>query len=180
MVRVIFIYRKFKFLYSSFFLVYLISHWVSFPFNMKGILIGQVPVDISRLLFIYECLFSTYFQRIVLLHKVSLIDSLWIYYPLSVSWWWTGRPGVLRFMGSQRVVHDWATELNWIELKCETIIAWHRIPQRTISQLLSHVQLFVTLCTAAHQTSMSITNSRSLLKLMSIELVMPSNHLILC
>ena len=30
-------------------------------------------------------------------------------------WWWTGRPGVLRFMGSQRVGHDWATELNWTE-----------------------------------------------------------------
>ena len=29
-------------------------------------------------------------------------------------WWWTGRPGVLRFMGLQRVGHDWATELNWI------------------------------------------------------------------
>ena len=33
----------------------------------------------------------------------------------SVSWWWTGRPGVLWFMGSQRVGHDWATELNWTE-----------------------------------------------------------------
>ena len=32
----------------------------------------------------------------------------------SRSWWWTGRPGVLRFMGSQRVGHDWVTELNWI------------------------------------------------------------------
>ena len=31
----------------------------------------------------------------------------------SESWWWTGRPGVLRFMGSQRVGQDWATELNW-------------------------------------------------------------------
>ena len=31
----------------------------------------------------------------------------------SRSWWWTGRPGVLWFMGSQRVGHDWATELNW-------------------------------------------------------------------
>ena len=31
-------------------------------------------------------------------------------------WWWTGRPGVLQFMGSQRVGHDWATELNWTEL----------------------------------------------------------------
>ena len=30
-------------------------------------------------------------------------------------WWWTGRPGVLQFMGSQRVGHDWATELNWTD-----------------------------------------------------------------
>ena len=47
-------------------------------------------------------------------------------------------------------------------------------------QSLSHVQLFATPWTAARQASMSITNSQSLLKLMSIELVMPSNHLILC
>ena len=47
-------------------------------------------------------------------------------------------------------------------------------------QSLSHVQLFATLGTAALQASLSITNSQSLLKLMSIELVMPSNHLILC
>ena len=46
--------------------------------------------------------------------------------------------------------------------------------------LLSHVQLFVTPWTAAHQASLSITNSQSLLKLMSTESVMPSNHLILC
>ena len=44
----------------------------------------------------------------------------------------------------------------------------------------SHVQSFVTPWTAAGQASLSITNSRSLLKLMSIESVMPSNHLILC
>ena len=47
-------------------------------------------------------------------------------------------------------------------------------------QSLSHAQLFVTPWTAAGQTSLSIANSWSLLKLMSIELVMPSNHLILC
>ena len=45
---------------------------------------------------------------------------------------------------------------------------------------LSRVQLFATQWTAAHQASLSITNSRSLLKLRSIESVMPSNHLILC
>ena len=44
----------------------------------------------------------------------------------------------------------------------------------------SHVQLFVTPWTAAQQDSLSITNSQSLPKLMSIESVMPSNHLILC
>ena len=33
----------------------------------------------------------------------------------SRSWWWTGRPGVLQFMGSQRVGHNWATELNWTD-----------------------------------------------------------------
>ena len=47
-------------------------------------------------------------------------------------------------------------------------------------QSLSHVQLLATSRTAACQASLSITNSRSLLKLMSIESVMPSNHLILC
>ena len=47
-------------------------------------------------------------------------------------------------------------------------------------QLLSHVQLFATPRTAARQASLSITNSWSLLKLTSVELVMPSNHLILC
>ena len=31
-------------------------------------------------------------------------------------WWWTGRPGMLQFMGSQRIGHDWVTELNWSEL----------------------------------------------------------------
>ena len=46
-------------------------------------------------------------------------------------------------------------------------------------QSLSHVQLFATPWTTAHQASLSITNSRSLLKLMSIESVMPSNYLIL-
>ena len=47
-------------------------------------------------------------------------------------------------------------------------------------QSLSHVRLFATPWTAARQASLSITSSRSLLKLMCIELVMPSNHLILC
>ena len=47
-------------------------------------------------------------------------------------------------------------------------------------QSLSRVWFFVTPWTAVHQASSSITNSRSLLKLMSVKLMMPSNHLILC
>ena len=43
---------------------------------------------------------------------VSLTQWPWVWVN-SGSWWWTGRPGVQWFMGSQRVRHDWATELNW-------------------------------------------------------------------
>ena len=53
-------------------------------------------------------------------------------------------------------------------------------PGESSVQLLSRVRLFVTPWTVAHKAFLSITNSWSLLKLMSIESVMPSNHLILC
>ena len=46
----------------------------------------------------------------------SLTQWRWVWVN-SKSWWWTGRPGMLRSMGSQRTGHDWATELNWTELK---------------------------------------------------------------
>ena len=52
--------------------------------------------------------------------------------------------------------------------------------QFSLVQALSHVQLFPTSWTSARQASLSITNSQSLLKLMSTESVMPSNHFILC
>ena len=73
--------------------------------------------------------------------------------------------------------------------KCHTalenmwdLFKYHLILISNISsvQSLSHVQLFATPWTAARQASLSITNSRSLLQLMAIELVMPSNHFILC
>ena len=66
---------------------------------------------------------------------------------------------------------------------CGTDLFWWLGPcsvQFISLQSLSLVQLFATPWTAALQASLSITNSRSLLKLMSIESVMPSNHLILC
>ena len=45
---------------------------------------------------------------------VSLTRWTWVWVN-SRSWWWSGRPGVLQFMGSQRLGHDCATELNWTE-----------------------------------------------------------------
>ena len=50
----------------------------------------------------------------------------------SGSWWWTGRPGMLRFMGLQRVRHCWATELNWTEYslnfqECNYHVSWGKL-----------------------------------------------------
>ena len=75
---------------------------------------------------------------------------------------WTQEPGRLQSMRSQRVRHHWATNTHICLLQ------------------FSHVQLFATPWIAARQASLSITNSRSLLKLISIESVMPSRLLILC
>ena len=50
----------------------------------------------------------------------GITDSLEWVWGNSGSWWCTGRPGVLQFMGLQRVGHDWATELNWTELNSLT------------------------------------------------------------
>ena len=67
------------------------------------------------------------------------------------------------------MIHAKSMGYFWWEAECFSSI-----------QSLSHVWLFVTPWTAACQASLSITNSQSLLKLVSIESVMPSNHLILC
>ena len=45
----------------------------------------------------------------------GITNSMELVWMNSRSWWWTGRPGVLWSMGSQRAVHDWVTELNWTE-----------------------------------------------------------------
>ena len=69
------------------------------------------------------------------------------------------------------ILYHWATT--------ETLICIFSSIQFSSFQLLSHVWLFATPWTTAHQASPFITNSQSLLKLMSIKSVMPSNHLIL-
>ena len=75
---------------------------------------------------------------------------------------WMEEPGRLESMGSKRVRHDWVTSVQFSSV-----------------QLLSRVRLFATPWTEAHQASVSITNTQSLLKLISIKSVMPSKYLIL-
>ena len=57
----------------------------------------------------YRCHMTKLMQSLI----YAILLGIWVN---SGSWWWTWRPGVLRFTGSQRVRHDWATELNWTEL----------------------------------------------------------------
>ena len=81
-------------------------------------------------------------------------------------------------LGNQEVKNSNAILLTLLKHKHGDLFSKNTLGQSV--QLLSCVQLFATPWTAAHQASLSITNSWSLLKLMPIESVMPSNHLILC
>ena len=78
-------------------------------------------------------------------------------------------------MSISRILISWAVLVLWQE--CHLLLLKDVISS---VQSLSHILLFATPWTEAHQASLSITNSQSLLKLMSIKSVMPSNHLISC
>ena len=58
-------------------------------------------------------------KHLGLAEMASLTRWTWVWVN-SGSWWWTGRPGLLQFMGLQRVRHNWATELNWNVTKLAT------------------------------------------------------------
>ena len=60
-------------------------------------------------------------------------------------WWWTGRPGVLQFMGSQRVGHDWVTELNWTGWILKSQHQWNINKQMNIQQLNLAVKSWIPL-----------------------------------
>ena len=97
----------------------------------------------------------------------------------------TGEPGGLPSVGSHRVGQDWSDlAAAAAALSSKTFPNLITFLPSSFSfssvQSLSRVRLFATPWIAALQASLSITNSRSLLKVMFIELVMPSSHLILC
>ena len=92
-----------------------------------------------------------------------------------------GEPGGLPSMGSHRVRHDWSNLAA--SCSCYLLFNDHRekkMPIVVVVKWLGRVWLFVTPWTAACQASPSFTISQNLLKLTSVESVMPSNHLILC
>ena len=100
-------------------------------------------------------------------------------------YWWTYLQGSSQNADMQNRLVDRVGEgkggRNW-----ETSVEIHTLPYGEqsccclVTQSLNHVWLFVTPWSAAHQAALSSTNSWSLLKLMSIETVMPSSHLSLC
>ena len=92
---------------------------------------------------------------------------------------WREDPGRPLSMESQRTRHDWATKETH-NPKCKVSTYESILTLFSSLQSLSHVQLFVTPWNTVCQASLSITNSRSPPKPMSIELVMLSDHLILC
>jgi len=82
---------------------------------------------------------------------------------------------------ARRILNHWTTrEVPQSKNVYTFLLSLKSFLQFSSIQLLSHVQLFATPWTAACQASLFITNSQSLLRLMSMESVMPSNHLILC
>ena len=70
----------------------------------------------------------------------SLTQWTWVWVD-SGSWWWTGRPGMLRFMGSQRVGHDWMTELNWTDIVVYSV-------QNVCNYLIGTSQTLLIYCTS--------------------------------
>ena len=56
----------------------------------------------------------------------SLTQWTWVWVN-SRSWWWTGRPGLLQFMGSRRVGHDWVTVLNWTVLYLQAVFLYRNL-----------------------------------------------------
>ena len=75
---------------------------------------------------------------------VSPTQWTWVWVN-SGSWWWTGRPGMLQFMGSQRVGDDWATKLNWTELIGNTLRLWkYPLSHQTFTLILSYINGLLT------------------------------------
>ena len=102
------------------------------PVHPKGdqswVFIGRTDIEAETPILWYLMRIADSFEKTLMLGKVEgrgegddrgwegwmASQTQWTWISVnSGSWWWTGRPGVLQFMGSQWVGHDWVTELNW-------------------------------------------------------------------
>ena len=86
-----------------------ILEWVAYPFSRES----SWPRNWTGAPCIGGVFFTSWATREAPLLWIWGCKWTWVWMD-SGSWWWTGRPGVLWFMGWQRVGHDWAAELNWI------------------------------------------------------------------
>ena len=100
--------------------------------NQSWIFIGRTVLKLKLHYFGHMMQKTDSFEKTLMLGKIEgrrrrrqrmrwldgITDSMDMGWVDSGSWWWTGRPGVPRCMGSQRVGHDWATELNWTGPSC--------------------------------------------------------------
>ena len=82
-----------------------------------------LKVILSMNIFHLDANFYCYITDIWEIHLLTLemaLPTRWVW-AKSRSWWWTGKPGMLQSMGSKRIRHDWATEVNWTDL------LWHDV-----------------------------------------------------
>ena len=93
----------------------------------------------------------------------------------SRNWWWTGRPGVLWFMGSPRVGHDWVTELNWTELNP---VSWLLSVRRIIGHMdineIKTLRFYYVLWPYKQSFLFYFNNSEGCLRFSSISFLPPS------
>ena len=118
------------------------SPWFSAIVTLTHLLI---PCLASFKSILHNVLSQTVISLLLFLRPLTLPTQwTWVWVDSRI-WWWTGRPGMLQFMGSQRVGHDWVTELNWTEwLTIVKLSNWLRL-----SLLLSFVPslaIHVLLC----------------------------------
>ena len=103
---------------------YLILHMIMYMFQFYSLslshpLLPPLCPQVSSLCLCLLCCPANRFISTIFLDSIymcwmaSPTQWTWVW-ASSRSWWWTGKPGVLQSMGSQRVGHDWVTELNWI------------------------------------------------------------------
>ena len=89
--------------------------------------------------------FSIFYNELLYIIHWMVSPSRWTWvWASSRSWWWTEKPGTLQSMGSQRVGPDWATEMNWTELKC--YIEWDLLLRLSTTDNPGPVSFYLQFC----------------------------------